>query len=344
MMRTGAIAPLALAAALLAAWPCRAQTDANLTKPIEPFLDGGAWAVVCSDMDRWTAIGNDDALMDLMKIKHPLQEASRRRLAGMLQAAIPELRRMGVHRGWMVLSLDDVLVRGGAPLIFPIDDDGDRDEALRMAKNIAITSGVVRNELGRQEATHDAAVCLEDLGVVLSGSEQVVEYYSQLAPEARPDLVEPLEELMAGGAITAAVLSPGRDMRRAVSEMWPEDPPIFESLTGAMLADDVRWVGIELRHEPRAVARVIVVLRDEATAKRFDLWLNQKLEWLATQTPPEMPAGDPTLRRTAEALRPRREGSRIVLELDPSGEQINAIRAVVTPLVEAARAAANKNG
>ena len=311
------------------------------SEAIERFVDDSVWAVLCCDFSRWASLESDNALLGIARIRHPWQEEKRKRLEKNLKALPPVLDGMGIEAGWMLLSPDDAIRRGGFPILFPVKEGGDHSEVQRMARNIAISAGEARDEGGQQVPTNRTSQWIDESRVVISGTNQVVEHYLDVKSESRQDLFGPLKELMSGGAIVAVVLSPDWHSRRAIRELWPPDAPSpFDSINGSMIADDVRWIGFELRAKPQPLGRLIIELDNVAIAQQFHTWIRQKLKWVAKQPAPNGQSGDPNLIGLVNTLQPQRVGKRIILEFDSSGNQVSALYALVAPAMNAASGAA----
>jgi hypothetical protein len=339
--------------ALLTAWALAFTAPASGADPnapqasfIDAFLNDETWVVLCSDFERFTAVESKEQLLRLLSIgRLNKSQSDLEAMAARIQSMGPAVRELGLSEGWMLFSLDDFLRRGSAAVVLPLASDGKREEALRMAQN-SPPAIAVRDETGHIQPPQRRAVWLDEHGVILAGTQQIIDRYSQLTPSPRPDLIEPVRELMAGGAFIAVAASPDPDARRAMRELWPHLPPPLDELTGTMLADDVRWIGAEVRDKPRPMARLIVELRDEATARRLQSWITRSVASLAEALEHEAPddalRGQETVDRLAAALRPRREGARVVLDLEPGGDQIGALYALIAPALNAARSAASR--
>ncbi len=319
---------------------CIANADDG-SQSIERFIDDGAWVIMCTDFTRWTELESEEVLSDLLRIKYPWDEEKRNRLSQNFKALAPRVARMGIEKNWIVISPQDILFRRGFPLFFSVKEGGNHSEVLELAKSMAVLSNFVGYEHLSFSFPYKDAEWFEEERLVLSGSSDVLEYYSNLEPEARPDLLEPLNELMSNGAVIAFVISPDRHARRAVKELWPRDvPAILDNIDGKMIADDIGWIGFELRANPRPVGRLIIELKSELQAKQLHTWINQKLTWLAKQRKSTIASEGLAPVRLANALRPRLSNKRIVIELDSTGIQINALYALINPAIDAARGAA----
>lgn len=311
--------------------------------PVAGVIDDETWCVFYTDFAALGSIESTTSLVDMLQLFRPDKSAAEHWLAaGVMNLGIADFEERGVSQLWVVASLDDMLRRGGPVMVAPLALGADPEVAMEAIRPVAAVAPV-RGENGAAHPAERATAWLADRDVVIAGSRHVVDHYTQLSPVPRPDLTGPIDEFIGGGAVGAIVVSLDADARRAVRELWPQLPPPLDVVTGAFLADEMKWLAVDYLADPKPAGRLMIELRDETCAERLHAWLESNIATMIAALDRNFPVDEPqreaTVARFRAALKPRREGARIVLDLEPDGDQIKSLYALVKPAIDAARAA-----
>jgi hypothetical protein len=326
--RVGCITVAAIAVALSPGNGAHAGGDSFTIESLKPYVHDGTCCVLAANVDRWTSM-NGSAAQELFGLLPSARGRTAEQRSDTLQTAKAELLQLGVRGGGMTMGIDD-LPFGGPLLIVAAGPGADQQRLTAMAQRVAPAVA-----MHGDEPIFKAARWVDAHNVAIGGSEEIVERYSRVTPAARLDLMQPLAELLEGGALTAVVLSLDPDTRRVLRELWPDSLPApLDNLTAATFADDVQWVGAELRDRPRPMMRITIALRDEPTAAALLTWIEGRVELLVNEAPQDLPRRDAAVKHVSAALRPRREGARLVLDSQPGTNQFGAYRAMIMSVVK----------
>ena len=164
---------------------------------------------------------------------------------------------------------------------------------------------------------------------------------------------EPRAEVMAalaalGGGNAGIVVVGDADSRRVVREMFPRLPKPFDSIDGRMIADDVLWGGVSVNLPPQPKVTIHIETSDvknaetlrESSIKALDLAKRLLANELA-KAQPALPSD--AIRATLEQLTPQTADTAVTLTLGDDAEELAHLRALLTPPIGAARAAAQRN-
>ena len=281
---------------------------------LAPLVSDDTFAVAYVDITRpWLESQNVNRLSALLP--HDARDALA--LLEGAQHALQEFRDAGADAVYLAAGLLDLHISGGPVAIIHVDEAGNVDQVVQLARGlIGSISPVAGNSLPTLEARPVQ-------NTVLVGSSATLDRYTATKPAKRGDLVEPLARMTDDDAAFAVVFSPGPDFRRVVRELWPQMPGPLAPLRSE-LAD--RWLRLEASLHPTAEPRARVALEtsDEAAAETFvKLW--RDLPKLSHER---------RVQTIVDALRPQREGTRVVINLPSDHPQMDSAREALIGLLQ----------
>lgn len=280
---------------------------------------------------------------------------------GMAKQAVKQFQEAGAEEVVFTLSLLDIHAEGGPVAIVTTSDPAQSHKVEQMVKSFIAFD--TRNEGVRAESLRDAR------GSIVVASPGTLERMKGLTPVARPTLTEPLANLLddpnANGA--GLVTSMGSDARRVVRELFPRLPAPFDKVTGTLLADDIKYDTIAVGKPPEWSIRWEIETRHADAATTLKEAAEAGLKLLAkfdpqgkSSKPYTGPVDVPTeslnsppgpnpqvaeiVRRISAALEIKKEGARLVVEVD-HGSQLtqDLVKHVLGPAVQDARNAARRS-
>lgn len=229
-----------------------------------------------------------------------------------------ELHAAGASELRLVFAIDDVRPAFGPLVLVAFDEESRADAAAALLRDRLAPLRIEVREAGD--------------GLRL-GSVPTLERYEGLQPEARPDLLEPLDR----SAPLSLVFSPGADSRRVIRELWPDLPPELASVEGRLIADGMRHVGFTLSAGEQAGAEFRVQAANEPAAEQFVRAIGEAYAAGVATVRDWRPEFESIAEQAAEVLKPEREGDAVVIRLragDPAGGQL-AMRVLAPAIAEA---------
>jgi hypothetical protein len=181
------------------------------------------------------------------------------------------------------------------------------------------------------QATQDAFVFPIPEGVAPSGK-QPPEFH----PVARPELVSAFEA--AGDSAVQVALIPPAYAARVIEEFMPQFPKDLGGGPTTVLTRGVSWAALGLDLPPRPAVRLTIKSADAAAAEALRDKLSELLRLAGKRS--EVRIAVPKFDEVAAAIIPKVEGDRLVLVLNEQNGGIARLVSLVTPPIEAARAAA----
>lgn len=326
---------LMLTVALLGALPSLAVAQGfdpeARAMTIAPYLDSQTIAVLHLDLQRIDA----QAGMDFMAEKFPAMKAGNEaRFAKTREQAtsfLEDLRKAGGREVFVVLSMADIPMR--PPLLaMKIAPGGDAEKAARMMQlgpqryqdpDAPLGGNMAHRKIGD-------LMCLSDPATL--------ERIEALKPVEIPNLAAAFR--VAGDTAAQAVFVPSADARRVVREGIGELPEEIGNYSGADLADGVQFAALGIDFPPKINVRLGVQSKDEASATKL-----RELATSALQMASDIPAVKelfPKFEQLHTLLTPKQQGDRLILMLNEQNGGVEQVVALLTPPVEAARAAAQR--
>lgn len=241
-------------------------------------------------------------------------------LAEMYRPWLDSLRKAGARDLYLIVALDDL-----PPYPSPAPSAVVPLEAGTDAKAIGDLL------CGGPEKRGPAAwtTCASIRGAVLAGNDASLERVRKMTPVARPDLLAALEA--AGDAPAAAAATPPEDLRRTIDELAPILPVELGGGPSATVSRGLTWVSLGFRPGSPSGLRLIVQASDPGAATALAAIGGKGVQ--AMRPSPEVAAFVPQFPMMADALAPRIEADRIVVDLTGrAGSQW--VSALVAPILE----------
>ncbi|MEM9352398.1 MAG: DUF1559 domain-containing protein [Planctomycetota bacterium] len=239
-------------------------------------------------------------------------------------------RGVGIERVYALLSPSAVQYQGPM-LVAPLRSNGDANAAQAMLKGLMAMAG------GDGEPPLKLA---ERDGVLLAGvHDDQVQQLLEAQGNRGAELVDAWKAL--GNGAAGLLVFGSKDTRRVVREMFPRLPEPFESLTGRLIADELKWGGIELALPPEPGLVLHVQAADSASADAVRSAAIVGLDYMRTAKELDSVLPSQEFRdEIAEALTPELRNKAVVLELSQQTGDLEKLVALAKPPVEAARASA----
>jgi hypothetical protein len=153
---------------------------------------------------------------------------------------------------------------------------------------------------------------------------------------ARPELVTAFEA--AGDSAVQVVLIPPPYAARVIEAVMPRFPDDLGGGPTTALTRGVSWAALGLDLPPRPAVRLTIQSADAAAAEALRDKLAELLRLAGKRS--EVRIAVPKFDEVAAAIVPKVEGDRLVLVLNEQNEGIGRLVSLLTPPIEAARAAA----
>lgn len=189
-----------------------------------------------------------------------------RNQAATLSAEIQRLSDAGINQGFALLRTSD-LQSAGTSWVFPLKKSGDSGKAKELVAQLLkrlpppLSMSV--------DATPDA---------ILAGKPSQLQRLK--AAKAGINLPEgEIYKTMGGSAVSVALFG-NDDVRRVIREMMPALPVPFESVTGEMVADQLKWAVVNLQLGQKPSVSVVIATRDDASAKQVMQLTGKAMEFL----------------------------------------------------------------
>jgi hypothetical protein len=302
---------------------------------LAPFVNDDTFAAGYLNL---AALAKDEAgnVAHLFTILPRLSEDGPSAALSRIEEFVGRLRAAGAESAYLVAGLSDANVRGGPLVILHLRPGSQPEDIIRIfAPKAPMQIGDWGGEI--EVRPHDG-------DSVLIGTPSTLKRYASLAKSERPDLLVPLRKLENEGAMLAAVFCPGADFRRVVRELWPSLPGSLAPLRGE-LAD--RWQHLELavNMPPKANPRLVLQASDPQAAETFANLLRDlpaaasDFEQLGEQRQQVKRYATALL----DAVPPRVEGTRAIMEFPTRGSELAAMRSLATRATDAALESTRRN-
>ena len=246
-----------------------------------------------------------------------------------LDGEILQLNEVGIQTAFALIRTSDLNQRGTS-LVFPVDASHD----------VGIAADKIR-EIFKKAQLHKVFNKVQGRnGAVLAAAN--VEQMQRLA-EQRPKVSRNLDQAWEGlGQGTLGVLVFGDDAsRKVVSELIPNLPEPFESLTGNMVAENLLWGGIELQLGQQIALKIEIEASDSETATKVADVLGAGTEKLIQQLPQVREIlPDKIIDELVDAMKPVVKERRVTIALDSITGDMDRLTNVLAKPVSAARQAA----
>ncbi|WP_442482765.1 DUF1559 family PulG-like putative transporter [Aeoliella sp. SH292] len=149
-----------------------------------------------------------------------------------------------------------------------------------------------------------------------------------------------------GEPMAALLFAPGDSFRRVVRALWPELPAPFESLTGALIADDLEQLVVLVRCPPEWQLKIGLKSNSDRAAETWGKLVENG--WTEAMKTLVDQKADPAVVRiveaAAEVLTPTREGTTLTIHVDSGADKVEKlVSSIVIPAIESAREGARRN-
>jgi hypothetical protein len=231
------------------------------------------------------------------------------------QGAISGLVDSGVQRITIFLQISDLSTEPSI-WVATISNSANQEEALEALSSVADMLPI----------RSKALVLRGEMVVGAPDKETAQQWAADTLP--RPEFSAVWRELTTH-QVGVAVMG-NADTRRVVRELLPQLPAPFEEATGELVADRVRWGGVQIDLPPKADAKVVVHSTDSESAQVCQRLVSAIMEYSVDQAHAEFreTAGQMIL----DQLKPTVDDKRVLIDLNPF---LNKERLV--PLVTAVR-------
>jgi len=172
-----------------------------------------------------------------------------------------------------------------------------------LAKGIRATLNIFQN---------DAVTADRRPGFVLIGAKQTMERVKTRQSVPSSALAAAMQSC--GDAVIQILILPTADQRRVLAEMLPALPAEYGMQGADVLLHGLEWAALGLEGPPKLSLNLTLQASGTGEAEALLALLHAAYALLGKQ--PEIRAAVPNLDALLEALRPRREGSRLHLQLD----------------------------
>ena len=255
----------------------------------------------------------------------------------MMEKLTPILKSWGDRRVFLIGGLGDFPNTG--PLLIATAAEGEG------AAEFAAFADKLRKQLAANpKPTISAAVRLLSDTALMIGSEAALARYEAQQPQPRPELIDPLVELVKNNSAVAAVVAPGPDARRVLREMWPQLPAPFDAVTGPLIADRLRQVTLTAQLPPQWSAEVAINTTDDETAQTLAKTGQQIVAQFAPLLQSQAPMPGIDWSQMLETVTPKQEGAAVKLTVKHDDAAIaKAVANLVAAAMGDARAAAQRN-
>lgn len=255
----------------------------------------------------------------------------------MMEKLTPILKSWGDRRVFLIGGLGDFPNTG--PLLIATAAEGEG-----AAEFVAFKDKLREQLAANPKPTFSAAVRLLNDTALMIGSEAALARYEAQQPQPRPELIDPLVELVKNNSAIAAVVAPGPDARRVLREMWPQLPTPFDAVTGPLIADRVKQIALTAQLPPQWSAEVSINTTDDEAAqtlaKTGQQIVAQFTPLLQSQAP--MPGID--WPQMLETVTPKQEGATVKLTVKHDDAAVaKAIASIISAAAGDARAAAQRS-
>jgi hypothetical protein len=264
----------------------RAQT-------IAPLLDGQSFAVARVDLGRADA---DELLGLLTRAAVPLAGVLGNVDAKDLKELLARLRKSGARELYAVYSFADSGIQPVFALPLAVGADAKAMIDLLSAQ-VAPPGDIHAEKVGN---------------VVVFGTKENCLRCRTLKPSARPELAK---AFAAAGDTTLqflVVLTP--EARRAIEEIMPTLPKEIGGGPSTVLTRGLQWLAIGVDGPPKMKLHAALQATDETAAKALETWITGALQTLSQAG--EIKKTLPKFDDIAMALKPKREGDRLLMNLD----------------------------
>ena len=250
-------------------------------------------------------------------------------LLPMIKPEIESLKSVGVSRIYAFLQTRDIQSAGTSWLL-PLKPGSNPDVAKRVLSNLIEKYGNSLPMFSKIDSTKDA--------LIVAAEEWQVE--SLKADSTARDFSE-MWDSIGEGTIGLAVFGDD-DSRRVVRELMPNLPSPFESVTGRLVADGIKWGGVALTIAETPGLKIELESMDEQSAVTAERSINQGLSLLQMLPGIESFVDESEIDFVFESIKPVRDGNRVSISIEQLTTDMDRFAKIVAPQVRLARGEAAK--
>jgi len=233
------------------------------------------------------------------------------------QQNIQALVKSGITRVYVLIRLSD-LAEGGPTLIIPVAKDADFSQALQQWKQA--TAMLPPLKVGQN-----------DQMIFAAGSDQQLERLTKPSPETSRDLSDAMASI--SDCAVGWVVCGDEDSRQVARSLLPNMPPPFESITGKLLADDLKWGTVKINLPPETSLKISLQANSEQSAQRILAALTPALENLSQLPEVQTVLPDKIRSDIFAALKPEKTDSLVSMSLDKVTKNMDQLaQAMLNPL------------
>jgi hypothetical protein len=245
----------------------------------------------------------------------------------MLDQLARSLQRAGLESVYAVAGLAELNTQGGPLFILTVRPEKPANDVAAMLKSALAV-------MGSTGMSVETSAQVEN--TIMLARPATLARYGKLAASDRADLLGPLGKLASDDALLAAVFCPGPDFRRVVRELWPELPGPLAPLRGELAA---KWRHLEvvISASPNARPKFVLQAGDAESARTVvEVWNSLPVAFEPmTELGERRHEVKENLQPIVNALQPRIEGTRAIVDLNASDVQWMAFRAALVDAVHA---------
>lgn len=234
---------------------------------------------------------------------------------GQLRGAMQLVQGFGIERAELIVAIADIRPQTGPLLVLTLKE-GNNPQATAMAIRAMLPS--MKSDL------KFSAVVDSDGQRILLASRKSLDRYQSLAATPRPDLLGSFGSAEKGPAIVVAV-SPGKESRRVIRELWPTLRVPFAELTGPLLADRLQHVVVTLDLEQKTRANLLLTTTDEFSAKRLASLTENGIAYLAEIIGTQKPELASVVKEAVPLFMPLQSGIKVSLTLAPQEDRFQEV-------------------
>ncbi len=249
---------------------------------------------------------------------------------------LERLRKSGVENVYVLVRVSD-LGDAGPAMVMPLAPGTDVEK----------TATAVREVLGSMPEPYQNLKIETGIDAVFATTSES-QMTRMLDAGDKTDEANAIRELsgawQAIGAGSAGLLVFGdADSRKVVRGLLPKLPPPFETLTGPLVADHLKWAGIQVNLPPDLKVKMEFETDDEQASEVFNAAINNGLKVLGgvPQFQSLLPAAERDL--VLKALQPVKQGTRTSVSLDAVTGDFDRVSQILVPQMLKVREAARQS-
>jgi prepilin-type processing-associated H-X9-DG protein len=297
---------------------------------VAPYLDEQAFGVIHIDLAKVHLAEARKLVISKLTMLPKEAPAQMEKEEAQATKWLAALTKAGAREIYVVLSLQDLPAR---PPFMVVKSAADADHA-------TIKSLI---QLGPQRFANDEVPPADLSGEVIAGNlvlghANTIARLKEQKPAAKPDLAQAFK--VAGDTAVQAVLLQSDDTRRVLSETLPSLPGDLREYSGKDLSKGIKYAAVGFDFPPKVALRVGIQSEDEASAANLQTLIQDALALGGKEESIKQLL--PRYDELVKAITPQRNGDRLSLMVNEDNGGVTKVISLLTPPVQAARAAAQR--